>query len=560
MKIPKQFKVLTIVLSVLVVLFFALKAADYFIERFFVKKLTELIDNRPESLYRYSFDTLDVDLWRGAVALTGVGIQPKESLVDSVNSTTNNTRTYIHTHIQKIELQGVKILKFLRTGDLVLTELRIETPRFNYFYNPEKEGVESMPPLQTIFSASFSSALLKQLRLTNGEVFLQKINEQEPDLSIANIELSLTDAYADTSTIKKFALFEYADIAMTSTGIFAKISEEYHVVSDTIWFDVQRKLIRISAFQVRPQFNRETFASRYPYQKNWMALTVDQVSLGHFDFDRFNYTGEVHVGEVMLENPNLALYKDKTKPLPPYEKKFLPASNLKKIPWPLTVDTTFVKGGTVTINEKSKMRAEITDLTFNQIEATVSGFSNNPRVQRTDQHLIVKATGRPMNAVNSALNMDFDLQSKTDQFTATGSMNAFEAASFNKVFAPGLGIRFLSGEIEDVKFHFKGMDTLSTGTIDMKYSGIKIEVLKSEQVEKSGFFSLLANTIIKSNNNPEKQNYSQGIIKSPRDQSKGLFPFVWHSLRSGLVSTFVPFQNSNNPKDKSKEKKNDKDL
>lgn len=545
---------MTIVLTVLVVLFIALKAADYFIERFFVKKLTELIDNRPEGLYQYSFDTLDVDLWRGAVSLTGVGIQPKESLVDSVNSKTNTTRTYIRTDIKKIELQGIKIIKFLRTGDLELSELRIETPRFNYFYNSQKRDEENMPPLQTIFSASFSSALLKQLTLTNGEVLLQKVNEQEPDLSIANIELSLTDAYADTSTIKKFALFKYADISMTSTGIFAKISEEYHVVSDTIWFDVQRKLIRISAFQVRPQFNRETFAARYPYQKNWMALTVDQMSLGHFDFDRFSYTGEVHVGEVMLENPNLALYKDKTKPMPPFEKKFLPASNLKQISWPITVDTTIVKGGTVTINEKSKMRAEITDLTFNQIEATVSGFSNNPRVQRTDQHLIVKATGRPMNAVHSALNMDFDLESKTDEFTATGSMDAFEAASFNKVFVPGLGIRFLSGEMEDVKFHFNGTDTYSKGTIDLKYSDIKIEVMKSEQLEKSGFLSLLANTLIKSNNTPEKANYTQGIIESPRDQAKGLFPFIWHSLRSGLISTFVPFQDSNNP-NKSKDKK-----
>lgn len=554
MKIPKPYKVLTIGLTVLVVLFFALKAADYFIERFFVQKLTELIDNRPESLYQYSFDTLDVDLWRGAVALTGVGIQPKESLVDSVNSKTNTMRTYIRTDIKKIELQGIKIIKFLRTGNLELSELRIETPRFNYFYNPEKRDEESMPPLQTIFSATFSSAFLSQLTLTNGEVLLQKVNEEEPDLSIANIELSLTDAFADTSTVKKFALFEYADIAMTSTGIFAKISEEYHVVSDKIWFDVQRKLIRISAFQVRPQFNRETFAARYPYQKNWMAVTVDQMSLGHFDFDRFSYTGEVHIGEVMLENPNLALYKDKTKPLPPFEKKFLPASNLKKIPWPITVDTTIVKGGTVTINEKSKMRAEITDLTFNQIEATVSGFSNNPRVQRTDQHLIVKATGRPMNAVHSMLNMDFDLESKTDEFTATGSMDAFEAASFNKVFGPGLGIRFLSGEMEDVKFQFNGTDTHSNGTIDLKYSDIKIEVLKSEELEKSGFLSVLANTLIKSNNTPEKPNYTQGIINSPRDQSKGLFPFIWHSLRSGLISTFVPFQDSNNP-NKSKDKK-----
>jgi hypothetical protein len=384
---------------------------------------------------------------------------------------------YVVSHVEKIELQGVKVLTFIRTGNLELAEFRIETPRFSYFYNPEKKGKESLPPLQTIFSPSFSSVKLENLRLEKGNVLLQKIDHPEPDLIIANIKLTLTDAYADTTTIKRFGLFDFGDIAMTSTGIFAKFSEEYHVVSDTIWFDAQLKLIRIAAFEVRPQFNRETFAARYPYQKNWMALTVDQMSLSHFDFNRFSYTGEVHVGKITMQNPNLALYKDKTKPMPPFDKQFLPASNLKKIPWPVTVDTTVVTGGTVTINEKSKLRSEITDLTFNEIGATVTGFSNNPRVQRTDQHLIVKASGRPMNAVSSKLSMDFDLQSKYDQFTATGSMNPFEASTFNKVFAPGLGIRFLSGEIKDVKFQFNGMDTLSTGTIDLHYSGIKIEVL-----------------------------------------------------------------------------------
>jgi hypothetical protein len=99
MQISKRSKVWIIGLSIVVVLVIGFKVAEYFTQQFFLGKLTELIDNRPESVYHYSFDSLNVDLWRGAVSLTGVQILPKKSLIDSVNNTTNETRMYVVSNV-----------------------------------------------------------------------------------------------------------------------------------------------------------------------------------------------------------------------------------------------------------------------------------------------------------------------------------------------------------------------------------------------------------------------------------------------------------------------------
>ena len=65
--------------------------------------------------------------------------------------------------------------------------------------------------------------------------------------------------------------------------------------------------------------------------------------------------------------------------------------------------------------------------------------------------------------------------------------------------------------------------------------------------------SFAANTAIKSNNSKLKGNYIEGIINTPRVLEKDMFPYLWHSIQSGLVSTLVPMTNTKDAKAQQKE-------
>jgi len=69
--------------------------------------------------------------------------------------------------------------------------------------------------------------------------------------------------------------------------------------------------------------------------------------------------------------------------------------------------------------------------------------------------------------------------------------------------------------------------------------------------------SLAANTVIKSNNRKENQkNYTLGIIKAQRIQDKNIFPFLWHSVQSGIIYTMAPAFSDIKKEEKKANKKN----
>ena len=100
------------------------------------------------------------------------------------------------------------------------------------------------------------------------------------------------------------------------------------------------------------------------------------------------------------------------------------------------------------------------------------------------------------------------------------------------------------------------MDTLSTGTLDADYAGIKLEVLNTDTTanrkSKKGFMTFAANTAIKSNNRKGQGSYLQGIINTSRVQEKDVWPYLWHSIQAGLVSTLAPFKNTKEAKQQQK--------
>ena len=61
-----------------------------------------------------------------------------------------------------------------------------------------------------------------------------------------------------------------------------------------------------------------------------------------------------------------------------------------------------------------------------------------------------------------------------------------------------------------------------------------------------------ANTAIKSNNSKDQGGYLQGIINTPRVQEKDVWPYLWHSIQAGLVSTLAPFTNTKEAKQQQK--------
>ncbi len=525
---------------------------DFLIERKLIRELSALVNKNPDNLYYYSIKDLDLVLVDGSVSLKDIGIHPKQSSFDSLQSMTNDLHVLIGMKIKLIKLKGLEISKFIKTGEIEMGDLQIRTPEIGYYFNGDKKKGTRAVTINRLFSENFKSAKIGELNFENGSIEIQEINQLQPAIEIEGITLRLEGAYADSMTIARFAPFEYEEIFLRANGISIKISEDYTVVSEELYMDVKDQSLLVRDFQVQPRLNREAYAEKMKFQKNWMALKIAEIHFNGIDIDRFVRHEGINIRRIAILEPNLAIYKDKTKQPPKLTKKFLPGSSIKSMPWSVNVDSIIIDNGLITVNEKSRLMKAVSNLTFNTLHATAIGFTN---VDTLAKEFIVKTNLRPMNATRLTAELKFDLSGRYDKFWVMGKMEAAEAKLFNGVLAPELGVRMVSGNVQSLSFAFSGMDTLSQGMMDFIYSDLKMEILNSDTTksEKRGFLSFAANSIVRSNNTGD--NYRQGIIYSPRDLDKGFFPFFWHSIQSGLISTLLPITNSKEAKKKQREAK-----
>lgn len=539
-------KILTIigaVISVLVVgLYFTY---DYWLEKKLKSHLSEIINKEPSNLYKYSFENLNIHLMEGSVDLNGITIIPTVAGYDSLAKEANGIRFLVRINMEKIEMNGFEITEFLTTGIITIKSLIVSEPKLEYLFHPRKIKTRNSLPLNSLFTDKFKEANLGQLLIKDASIIILDNTKSVPAIKINHLTFELSKAHIDSITILRFSPFDYEDIKVTAGGINIDATEDFSIESDSLIFSAINESISIRNFQLKPKFNQKNFANKYAVQKQWFAIKLGGLVLKQIDFNEFLNSGKVKIGKVEILSPNIALYKDKSKPLPPFKKKLLPATAIKSIPWVIDIDTISIKDGYVTINETSPLTGADSRLTFDELNGVLYNFSNSEDVkQKTKMRLSVSTM--VMGKAKTSMNIVFDLGSKIDQFKVTGTIGKVEGAIFNSVLEPMMGVKVTSGTMNKIDFSFTSNDTLSTGTLDADYKGIKIEVLNTDSTKqrKKGFMSLAANTVVKSNNSRTQGNYIQGIINAPRVLDKDVWPYLWHSIQSGLISTLAPITNS----------------
>jgi hypothetical protein len=554
--IKKSFIVLGAVVSVLLIAFYF--SYDYWLEKELKYQLAEIINKDPNSLYEYHFEDLDIDLLNGSVDVTGISVEPRERAYDSLLADSSAVRFLLQLHLSEIELLEFEIREFINTGNITVRELRLDQPSFSYYFNPAKPKKQQKMPLSEIFSDQFKSANIKRLHILEGRLEIDNYLTEDPALVINYLDIELLDSYMDRQTLQNFSPVDYKEIKLVAGSISADISENFSIVSDSLYFDALDESFIIRDFEIQPKYNQQTWANMHQIQKQWFALKLGSVSLRKINLEHFVNSGEIKVGKIRVSEPNVALYKDKSKPEPPFKKKPLPASAINSIPIKINIDSLHIINGYVAIQETSKLTGLVSQISFYDLNGILTNFSNLPASERSSDIMELNASTLMYQKAPVNLSMKINLDSPTDQFFVTGQVGSVDMTAFNPVLEPMMAAKVLDGKLHELSFEFTAMDTLSTGTLDMAYSNAKIELLNPDNVEqenKKGFLSFAANTIIKTNNDPTKSGYTQGMILTKRALNKDVWPYLWHSVQSGIISTLVPIMGSKEVRQQQKEQR-----
>lgn len=549
-------RILKILAGVIIVGIVALYFSyDYWLEKELRYRLSEIINKDPNRLYQYYFSELNIHLMDGSVDLKGIIIQPSEGAFDSLMSETNQLRFILQINMEEIELNGFEITEFIKTGNIIVESLVITKPQIEYFFHPGKKQAKHATPLSNVFSKNFKTAELDKFFINNAEIKVVDQTKSGPTTTVHHLNIELTKARMDSITLQSYMPFEHEKLSINAAGITIDAGKLFSITSDSIFFDVQDKSFGLKNFQIKPKYNQKNFTKLYEEQKQWFAIKLDSLVINHINIDTFVTTGHLDVGKIEVIVPNIALYKDKSKPPSQFKKKLLPASAIISIPWVLEIDSVLIKNGYISISETSALTGQDSHLSFNDLNGLLTNFTNDPSNMMESSIMQLNATTLVQNKALTSILMQFDLTDPNDKFTVQGSVGSVDGSTFNSVLEPMMGVKVTGGIINSLEFSFTANDSLSTGTVDMDYEKIKLEILNenSDKKTKKGFMTFAANTAIKSNNNTGQSNYLQGIINTTREQEKDVWPYLWHSIQAGLVSTLAPFTNTKEAKQQQKE-------
>lgn len=407
----------------------------------------------------------------------------------------------------------------------------------------------------------------KKIQLRISETALIKINNISMDptdlkhqwsgqlqaLQIGNTRIGMIDRKNDSSEIllKKLDLRSVQLNAKSIKDITTLLRENRH--SDFSGLQLYRKTksgllfmhnfhysaadstAGIDSISFVPDQTREAFAASFPFQSTYMKGRTGRIELGHIDFRSLLKDSTFKARWVKINEPDLFVYRDKTKPFEGGKIKPLPTTMLKESKAHFYIDSVLIHNGSVTYTERSEKTKDTGTIHLGKLEASISNLGKFDH-SSTDS-LTIRARFLLMDSLPVYLKVRESYADSLGGFTMTARAGAADLSPLNKFLIPVLSVKLRSGRLDTLSLTAIGREYLSLGKMNFFYHKLNVEFLKNgAQEQKTLLTSLItfaANRFVVKTNNRKRV----GQIYFPRNREKAVFNYWTKIALSGLASS-----------------------
>jgi hypothetical protein len=246
--------------------------------------------------------------------------------------------------------------------------------------------------------------------------------------------------------------------------------------------------------------------------------------------------------------PIIKIFSDRTLP-PDLQSKVgkYPHQVIAAIKDPFHIRKLNVKNGYVSYRERGAISAQIGQIFFDKLSATLSNVTNIKGNISKDPNLVLNATSKFMGVSNFNTKWIMPLNTSNGAFTIDGNLDKFEGKVVNAALEPQGMASIKKGNINGFSFNTKGNDLMAHTTGTLLYDDLKLELLKKESdendLQKKKALSLLANIFIK-DANPRKGVTRKNEVNLKRDTTRSFFNLVWKSLFAVIKKTMTGKDNA----------------
>jgi len=526
--------ILILILSGVIILFFKINPL---LESIINRELKALIRIDPNRLYDFTYDSLDIDIYKGNVFAKNLKVIPRKEVIDSLLKIGQVKKFIVTANLEKFEMVNFDWIEFIRTGAIDVDVISLAEVDISYYLNQNAIVKKEASLGNDILDQDFISAKTNLFELINANYRLYKIKEDTTlALSFDSLQIRFTNFYSDSALIHQPIGYELEEVDLAIFNIENNLIKDYRVSSEKLAFNSTDNLFSINGIQMIPSPQKVD-------SKNWLQLNVSSLKAHGLDYDSLLYYGHIILKEIELEKPQFTYVR-------PVERlqidtiRILPATTFKRIPIPVAIDTIDLLQGRFDYL-KHGYNEPMISISATDINVKGLFFSTDPVLLNKNKTFYISGSTKFLEEAELILHITFPLTDPVNTFIIKGKMDTLNARSLNPIIKNSKQLAVADGVINSLQFEITGNDTLSTGALDIDYRNLKLVALKVNEndftdIRQKGFLTGLLNTVTKTKNDPNKSSFTEGIIYLERDPYFTFLDYSLESLMTGILTSMVP--------------------
>lgn len=511
-------KIIFGITALLVLLLFVNVGLNFWLTNQFPKVIKE----NNKTPYHITYEKLTIDLLPANIHISNITVLPK---IEPKNS---SAKIGVYAKTTSITITNFNLWKLLFDDIIKAKSITVTEPNLILYKkdnNTRTIRKEIAEPFDKIISVS-------DVFLQKGRLTVISTHDNEIILSTQNITASIEGIIISDPILERSIPFLFDAYIVDCDSLYYKPNEFYTIKASEI--RTANHTLHIKNLEYLPEYSRAAFVKMIPKEKDLFTVKVSSLDINSMDWGFKNDVFFFKAKSLVLDGVNANIYRNKI-PEDDLSKKPLYNALLRKIKFPLQIDTLLIKNSKLVYEEEINFEKGPAKLTFDHFNLNATHIKSGFGLKKTAD-VDIKINCRFMKDSPLKIHWTFNTLDVKDGFTIKGTIQNFDIQSMYQFTKPYINASF-GGVFNSYSFNIVGNDKNAYGHANLKYKDLKVTFYKKGNPDKKAKFkSALANLILKKDSDDKSK---QAKIELERIQEKSFYNFLWRSIAESLKKILI---------------------
>lgn len=516
------------------------------------KTLTDLVSKSTRNQYTLQIENIQINFLLGRISLKKISLEPDEKVYEQLKNDGLAPPNRYHLHAKELFISITEIHRAFFSGLVHINKFRLENPEIFI----ENDSLLNNLPLPVHVEESikkplsqglFTALEIENIDMLNGHISyirrgldhqrVFKLNGAHARFHAENLSINK----GGFNPVSLPGLLESINFTLSlESAAFEKMPGLYTYTAGKVRISKADNEVSVEKLTMLPQFK---VANLYPSivedpGRDFLTLKIENIRFRFSSFFTMLRTGQISIPHVLIEGADFNYHSDGIPRLHPGIFS-MPQELLRNFSSRLNLDSIEIVRSMIRYQDYNALIHKSGIISFNEINGLITNLTNDPSALKKNPALDIAIRTRLFNKGDLQLKFNFNLLSKTDSFSYSGSMGYFPLITVNQITVPLSALQIIRGYSKKCSFDVQADETAARGHITGYYNKLSIKLLPDDSsansVNHMKTMSSLANMFVVLNDNPlSGQSLRTEEINVDRETHRSFFRYLWKSLLSGI--------------------------